>query len=107
MGELDEALKLAERLALVLSVLQVLSRRREIRLMHCMGTGRAQTLLSVWCEQAALALLGTAAGLLICARLSMAGAQLQSAVFAVLWLLGSLIASLSAVRQPMGAGKEG
>lgn len=77
-------------LALVLSVLQLLARRREIWLMHCMGTGRAGSFGSLFTEQAGLCLLGLAAGLGICSHFGLLTRQglTLSLLFGGLWLFG-------------------
>ena len=100
---------LAEALALMLSVSQILARRRELRLMHCMGTGRLQAFFSVVLEQAALCLPGASAGGALCARLGLPdrAAWLQCAAFIGLWLLGSAAAAGVLVRKPARIIKEG
>jgi hypothetical protein len=77
-------------LALVLSVLQLLARRREIWLMHCMGTGWARSFGSLFTEQAGLCLLGLGLGLGLCFHWELLTRQglVLSLLFGGLWLLG-------------------
>ena len=95
-------------LALILSVLQLLARRRELWLMHCTGTGRARSFASLFTEQAALSLLGLAAGLGLCLyrRLYNPVGAAQALVFGALWLLGSALTALYLIRKPAKTGRE-
>ena len=93
---------LTEALALVLSFLLALARRKELWLMHCMGTSGARAFGSIYLEQIALCLLGGALGLAACRALQIwNGTGLwQTGLFAALWLLGALIAVLLGVLRP-------
>ena len=93
---------LTEALALVLGFLLVLARRKELWLMHCMGTPGIRAFGSVYVEQIALCLLGGAAGLAICraANIWNGTGLWQTGLFAGLWLLGALIAALLGVLRP-------
>jgi hypothetical protein len=95
-------------LALVLSVLQLLARRREIWLMHCTGTGRARAFGSLFAEQAGLCLLGLGAGLGLCVYwklLNPEGLRL-SLIFGGLWLTGAAVMGLYLTKHPRRIGRE-
>ena len=95
-------------LALVLSVLQLLARRREIWLMHCTGTGRARAFGSLFTEQAGLCLLGLGAGLGLCVYwrlLNPEGLRL-SLIFGGLWLTGAAVMGLYLTKHPRRIGRE-
>ncbi len=95
-------------LAVILSVLQLLARRREIWLMHCTGTGRGRAFGSLFSEQAGLCLLGLGAGLGLCSYwklLTQAGITL-SIVFCTLWLLGTGVMALRLTNRPRRTGRE-
>lgn len=93
---------LTEAVALVLGFLLALSRRKELWLMHCMGTSGIRSFGSIYLEQIALCLAGGAVGLAACRALSIwNGTGLwQTGLFAALWLLGTLIAVLVGVLRP-------
>ena len=93
---------LTEALALVLSFLLVLARRKELWLMHCMGTSGIRAFGSVYLEQIGLCLLGAAAGLAICQATHIWNntGLWQTGLYIALWLLGALIAALIGVLRP-------
>lgn len=95
-------------LALILSVLQLLARRREIWLMHCTGTGRARAFGSLFAEQAGLCLLGLAAGLGLCRyfRLFTTQGLALSLGFGGLWLLGACVMGLCLTRRPVKSDRD-
>lgn len=95
-------------LALVISVLQLLARRRELWLMHCTGTGRALAFVSLFTEQAGLCLLGLAGGLGLCVSwklLNPQGVRL-SLIFGGLWLLGACVMGLYLTQNPVKSGRD-
>ena len=95
-------------LAVLLSVLQLLARRREIWLMHCTGTGRARSFASLFVEQLGLCLLGLAAGLGLCAYLNWLtprGAAL-ALIFGGLWLSGFCGMALYLTRHPVKTNRD-
>lgn len=93
---------LTEALALVLSFLLVLARRKELWLMHCMGTPGIRAFGSIYLEQIGLCLAGGAVGLGICRGMQIwnESGLWQTGLFVALWLLGSLIAVLIGVLRP-------
>ena len=95
-------------LAVILSVLQLLARRRELWLMHCAGTGQGRAFWSLFAEQAGLCLLGLTAGLGLChdrALLTPSGLR-QTAAFGVLWLCGAGLTALLLIRRPLKTTRE-
>ncbi|MBE6990511.1 MAG: ABC transporter permease [Ruminococcaceae bacterium] len=96
------AAALTEALALVMSFLQVLGRRKEMWIMHCMGTSGTRTFFSIYLEQLVLCLAGGVIGLAACRLLGIwqsTGVR-QTALFTALWLLGALIAAAAGVARP-------
>ena len=95
-------------LALALSVLQLLARRREIWLMHCTGTGRARAFGSLFAEQAGLCVLGLGAGLGSCGYWKLLNPQglRLSLIFGGLWLTGTAVMGLYLSKRPRRIGRE-
>jgi len=95
-------------LALLLSVFQILSRRREIWLMHCTGTSRGRAFGSLAAEQGGLVLLGLAAGLALCRWGGLLSAQggILALIFAGLWLLGACVAAWVLTLRPTKASRD-
>lgn len=99
---------LAELLALILGCLQILSRRRDLWLMHLTGTGKGRAFFSIFLEQLYLCPIGAALGLLLCKYLGLLDQTglVQTMLFAGLWLLACLITAATAVLRPKRTGKE-